>query len=106
MKTIAKEFKGRGEVRGIIFTLLKRDGLLTLWGRSDNTYEVVNLVERKETHTTFGGKEVVFEAKELYPQGESWSLQGHGKAFMTYERAEQNFKERQDEAKHKVRKAI
>lgn len=106
MKTIPKEFKGRGEVRGIIFTLLKRDGLLTLWGRSDNTYEVINLVERKETHTVFGGNEVIFEAKELYPQGESWSLQGHGKAFIAYEKAEENYNERLNEAKHKVGKAI
>ena len=102
MKTIAKEFIGRGEVRGIVFTLLKRDGLITLWGRSDDTYEVVNLVERKETHATFEGTEVVFEAKEIYPQGESWGLQGHGKAYVNYEHALANFNSRINAREHKA----
>lgn len=94
MREIEKRFTGRGEVKGVEFFLLKREGLESLWKRSDGFYEVVRLVERKAATAIFDGVEVNFEAKETYPQGESWGTLGHGKCLSTRKKAEAYYKTR------------
>lgn len=94
MKSIEQQFEGRGDVKGITFTLIERNGLDTIWLRSDSYFEVVRLVERKAATANFNGNIVKYEAKEQYPQGESWSERGHGICLSNKEKAYEEFNRR------------
>ena len=73
MKTLPLFFEGKGEVKGIKFTQIKRQGLVVLYSRSDNYFEVCTISQQKESTRTIAGKTIHFEAKEVYPSGESWN---------------------------------
>jgi hypothetical protein len=66
------EFRGKGEVSGVIFTQLKREGDICLYKRSDGYYEVIRARKQKEKTAIIDGNKVIFEEKEIYPTGESW----------------------------------
>ena len=88
IKQIDKVFKGRAEVKGVIFTQIKRKGMICIYERSDNCFEVVKLREQKARDIVLGGKKISLIDKELYPTGEGWE----GKCVNSLERAEEEFK--------------
>jgi len=89
MKQINKEFEGKGEVKGITFTQIKRKGLVCIYKRSDGYYEVIKLKHQKENTVTIAGQRVHFEEKEVYSTGDSWD----GKCVKLLETAEKHFKQ-------------
>ena len=94
MIKVEKEFKGKGEVSGINFSQVKREGLWCLYKRSDGYYEVVKLQERQAGIGYFSGVKVEFKERESYPTGESWSLNGHGACVRSLEKANAIFKQK------------
>ncbi len=80
---VGKTYYGYGEVRGVDFTLLKRDSDTCIFKRSDDWYEVVVIQRQKEQTRVINGKERSFIKKELYPYGDSWN----GKCVASYEKA-------------------
>ncbi len=76
MKLLEKEFVGRGEVSGVQFTQLDRNGDICLYKRVDpdgfTAYEVIKVQKTKEMTAVFGGVTVNYEAKERYPKGDQW----------------------------------
>lgn len=76
MKLLEKEFVGRGEVSGVQFTQLDRNGDICIYKRVDpdgfTAYEVIKVQKSKEMTANFGGISVHYEAKERYPKAEKW----------------------------------
>lgn len=73
MKNLPKQFEGKGEVRGILFTQLRREGLVCLFERSDGYYEVITLRLQKASIRLINGVKIEFQEKEIYPSGDSWN---------------------------------
>lgn len=73
MKPLQNEFKGRTEVKGVIFKLICRHNDICLYGRSDGVYEVIRTRKQKETKVSIGGVEVFYAAQERYPKGDSFT---------------------------------
>lgn len=73
IKPIPKQFKGKGEVRGIHFSQLRREGLVCLYKRSDGYYEIVKLRTQKSSIRIINGVKIEFQEKEIYPSGDSWN---------------------------------
>ena len=94
MKQIDKEFIGVGEIKGITFKQLERQGLHCIYSRSDGYFEVITLIEQQSGSTNFNGKVVNYEAKEIYCRGESWGFKGNGKCVATLKQAKELFNER------------
>jgi len=67
MKSLDKTFIGKGEVRGIIFTQVKETENGYIYKRSDELFEVFEKRTQKEGTKKYGGVEIHFEEKELYP---------------------------------------
>lgn len=83
MKILPLQFEGKGEVKGVTFTQNRRQGNIVIMERSDGYYEVCTITSQKEATRTIGGATVHFEAKELYPSGDSWN----GKCVKELDRA-------------------
>jgi hypothetical protein len=90
MKLIPKEFEGRGEVKGITFKEVKRDGLLRIYERSDGYYEVIRINIQKETNCVIKGTKVHFEGGESYPSANNWD----GSCVSNLEKATQIFNDK------------
>ncbi len=84
---IGKEYKGSGEVHGIIFELVKRLGDICLFKRSDNYFEVIKITHQKERNSTIAGRKVNFKKREVLPNGSDWN----GKCVKSLERANELF---------------
>jgi len=85
---------GKGEVKGITFTLIKRNGLDAMYKRSDGYFEVIKIIEQKAKTRILGGKEITTPDKEVYPRGEWWGIKGRGKCVGTIDVATKIFNER------------
>jgi hypothetical protein len=83
MQKLPIQFEGTGEVRGIKFTLNRRNGNICIYERSDGYFEVITVRQQKESIRMIAGREVHFEEKEIYPSGESWN----GKCVKTLDTA-------------------
>ena len=73
IKPLPKQFMGKGEVRGIHFTQVRREGFVCLYKRSDAYYEIVKLRIQKASSRIINGVKIEFEDKEIYPSGDSWN---------------------------------
>jgi len=73
IKQLPKQFQGRGEVRGIHFSQLRREGSVCLYKRSDGYYEIVKLRIQKASSRIINGVKIEFQEKEIYPSGDSWN---------------------------------
>lgn len=72
MQILPNEWKGTGEVAGIIFNLLRREGDLCIVSRSDRGFEVGMVRKQKATTLNRGGVSVDLIAKEYWPKGNAW----------------------------------
>ena len=70
---VGKSYKGKSEVRGIDFTVIRRSGDVVLLERSDNVYEVIRIQHVEPTTINLGGKEITIEKGEKIPSGENWN---------------------------------
>ena len=84
MKRLPITFEGTGEVKGITFDLVKRQGNVVLYKRNDGYFEVVTVRQQKAATRTIMGKIIHYEEKEIYPSGENWN----GKCVSKLDRAE------------------
>lgn len=82
MEKLPVEFKGRGEVSGVMFYQLFRHESLCLYRRveaeGDQGYEVIKAIENKEADYILSGKKVHVSAKETYPKAERWGTTERG----------------------------
>ena len=69
---VGKTYKGYGDIKGIDFKLVKREGDICLFDRSDGYSEVIELRHQKASKSIIAGKEVDFQKKEIYPYGDSF----------------------------------
>ena len=95
MEKLALEFKGRGEVSGVMFYQLKRDGDICIYKRVEPegtvSYEVIKSVANEAHDRVFGGVMVHLAAKESYPKAERWGRTERGTSSL--EKAEKYFEE-------------
>jgi len=85
---VGKTYEGYGDVKGVNFELLKREGDICLFKRDDGFAEVIELRQQKASTSVIAGKEVEFKEKEIYPYGESWqgSCTGLTKALKDFDK--------------------
>ena len=95
MEKLALEFKGRGEVSGVMFYQLKREGSICIYKRVDpdgfTSYEVIKAVANEAHDRVFGGVTTHIAAKETYPKAERWGKTERG--TQSLEKAEKYFAE-------------
>ncbi len=87
MEKIAENFKGKGEVSGVMFYQLFRHEKLCLYLRIDPdnfvSYEVIKLNEHKAGTANFGGVKVEYAAKESYPKSDRWGTTERGSTSLS-----------------------
>jgi hypothetical protein len=72
MKILPTKFKGKGEVRGIIFKQIFRIENICIYSRSDGNYETVRIRLQKQRSRVLNGNIYNYEEKEFYPKGKNW----------------------------------
>lgn len=104
MEKLATEFKGRGEVSGVMFTQLDRKGDICLYKRVDpdgfTAYEVIKAVKNKAMTAVIGGVTVEYQERETYPKGDRWGATE--KTTTSLEQAKKYFQEISAEAEKKI----
>lgn len=83
MEKLPTQFKGRGEVSGVMFYQLFRHGDICLYKRVDpdkfTSYEVIKVRQQEEKIAHFKGREPLkYEAKERYPTSNEWQSTERG----------------------------
>lgn len=84
---VGNSYEGTGEVKGILFTVLKRERDKCIFSRSDGYYEVGCVKYAEIQNTLIAGKQITFGGGEHYPNGDNWN----GKCVKSLERAEELF---------------
>lgn len=82
MEKLQLEFKGRGEVSGVMFYQIFRHENLCLYQRIDPdgfiSYEVIRPIYQKASTANFGGVEINYPEREKYPKGDQWGATERG----------------------------
>jgi hypothetical protein len=93
LEVLPAEFIGKGNQKGFLFSLIKRNNNICLFRKADTEseqawFEVIVVRIQKENTFNIGGVPVYFNSKELYPNNELFGIYGwcYGTESMAWEK--------------------